>query len=1094
MDSCTNFKLYVDKAKELGQTAIAFTEHGNVYNWVEKKMYCDKQGIKYMHGVEAYLTEKHIHTKTEFVKDDEGNVIDSEEKEFKIRDNFHTVLIAKNEEGVRELNEILSIASTEDDHFYYKPRISFDEFLGLSSNIIKISACLASPLNKLPIDHPYYEKLARHYDYYEIQPHVVQDQVNYNRHLYMLAQQYNKPLIAGTDTHNQDSYKAECRSVLQLSKRVEYSGEDEFDLTYKSYDELVQMFKMQDALPESVYLEAIENTNVVADSVEPFELDVSFKYPKLYDDDEAKFRELVEEKFNAKVEQGIIPKEQVEDFIAAIKEEDRVFGVIDMRGFMLSMAEFVSWCKENDIPVGFNRGSCGGSRIAYITDITDLNPEEWKTVFSRFCNEDRKEIGDIDIDVAPEDRERVYDYIIGRFGQRLTAFILALGTITEKGTIDEIGRGLSRRWEKENFKPDQEIKEYRKELRAKIDAEKDKEVIATLRDELSDIDLKIKEIKDYNDELKKDNPYSLKIIARIKKEFEADEEGTREKYPDIFYYYDGLLNTVTSQSMHPAGIVVSPITLADNYGVFKREGHVILSIDMECIHEVSLVKYDILGLKNIGIIKDAYKLIGKPYPLSHEIDWYDEAVWEDMLRSPIGIFQFEGEFAHSMLKQFRPRSIFEMSHVNAAIRPSGASYRDRLFKRELNKNPSKIIDDLFADNLGYLIYQEDTIKFLQDICGMSGSDADNTRRAIGRKDKERLMKALPQILEGYCSNSPQARKKAEEEAKEFLQIIEDSAEYQFGYNHSVGYCMIGYLCAYLRYYYPYEFITAYLNNAKGQDDISSGSDLAREYKIKMSPVRFRYSQSNYNFDCETQTIYKGMASIKFLNKKASDQLYKLRDREYDSFMTLLTDITNETSLNSRQLEILIKIGFFSEFGNGRELLMVRDMFDLFKQGQAKQIAKHKVYEELDEAIQPFVDGDRKDGTPSKSYTILDMRGVLCTTEDVILARNMEDFSYKEKMEFQNEYLGYIDMTTNKLADRKKLFVTDLFPLKSQKTGKPWGYAAHTKSLGTGKIGRLTIRANLFDRNPFKKGSIVFADAISKNNAGYWYLDRYKIIS
>lgn len=160
LDSCTNYKLYVDKAVELGQKALAFTEHGNIYQWVEKKMYCDAKGIKYLHGIECYLTETH-----------EPNP----ETGSKVRDNYHTILIAKNYAGVLELNKLVSI-STTDSHTYYKPRISFDEFLGTSKNIIKISACLASPLNKLPFSHKRYMELARHYDYFEIQPHDFQEQ------------------------------------------------------------------------------------------------------------------------------------------------------------------------------------------------------------------------------------------------------------------------------------------------------------------------------------------------------------------------------------------------------------------------------------------------------------------------------------------------------------------------------------------------------------------------------------------------------------------------------------------------------------------------------------------------------------------------------------------------------------------------------------------------------------------------------------------------------------------------------------------------------------------------------------------------------
>ena len=238
-----------------------FTEHGNIFNWVEKKMYCDEHGIKYMHGVECYLTSA---------------------LSPKVRDNYHTVLIAKNYDGVKELNALIDLSSQE-DHFYYDPRLSLDEFKQISNNIIKISACLSSPLNKLRD-----EELIRYYDYLEVQPHVNnEDQQNYNMWLAAMSEKYKIPLIAGTDTHSISAYKAECRSILQKAKFINASWEDENDLTYKTYDELVNMFERQGALQPSCYMQAIENTNIMAASVEPFELDTSFKYPVLYDDEEA---------------------------------------------------------------------------------------------------------------------------------------------------------------------------------------------------------------------------------------------------------------------------------------------------------------------------------------------------------------------------------------------------------------------------------------------------------------------------------------------------------------------------------------------------------------------------------------------------------------------------------------------------------------------------------------------------------------------------------------------------------------------------------------------------------------------------------------
>lgn len=228
-------------------------------------------------------------------------------------------------------------------------------------------------------------------------------------------------------------------------------------------------------------------------------------------------------------------------------------------------------------------------------------------------------------------------------------------------------------------------------------------------------------------------------------------------------------------------MVISPITLPDNFGVFEKDGEICLMLDMENVHDYTgLAKYDFLLLKTVQVIDDTCKYIGIPYPRTHEIDWNDQKVWDSMVSSPVGIFQFEGSYAFDSLKKFNPKSIFDMSLVTACIRPTGASYRDSLLARIPHKNPSEMIDKLLENNLGYLVYQEDTIAFLQQICGLSGSEADNIRRAIGRKQKDRLDKAMPQILEGYCSRSSKPRDEAEHEAKEFLQVIEDSASYQFG--------------------------------------------------------------------------------------------------------------------------------------------------------------------------------------------------------------------------------------------------------------------------------------------------------------------------
>lgn len=1042
LDSCTNFKQYVDRAVELGQKAIAFTEHGRPLGWIAKKMYCDEKGIKFIRGVECYLTEK---------------LYADEETQRKIRDNYHTILIAKNDAGAAEINEAI-YNSTQPDHMYYENRITFDEFLRMSDNVIKISACLASPLSKLPVSHPMYEKLAKKYDYYEIQPHAVQEQVDYNRHLAMLAEKYHKPLIAATDAHSLDQYKAVCREILLRAKDKWYPDSDMFDLTYKSYDELVEAFRKQDAVPEKIWMQAMQNTNLMADTVEDFSIDTAIKYPILYgsaETDTKTYRETVYKKFQEKLDRGIIPPEQKADFETGLEEELRVFEKIGMSGFMLSMSEIISWCHENGIPTGNARGSVGGSKAAYVSDIIDLNPVTWRTVFSRFCNEDRKEIGDIDVDCVESDRPRIFQHIIEQFGQRKTARVPSYGTIVEKGTIEIVVKGLASRAAKPELNP--ELKKGGKTDWSKITFG-GKKVYA--------------------------------LIDEIKAAM-SSERLAREKYPSIFKYYDGLIGTKISHSVHPAGIVISPIDLISNYGVFEKDGENVMMIDMEEIHEVGLAKYDFLILKNVEIIQDIFKAIGKPYPRSDEIDWDDQNVWEDMLKSPAGIFQMEGDFAFSLLKKFEPHSIFDMSLVTAAIRPSGASYRDDLIAHKPNHNPSPQIDELLKENNGYLIYQEDVIAFLQEVCGLSGSAADSIRRGIARKKPEILEKAMPDILAGYCKNSSQPPEIAKKEAMTFLKIIEDASSYMFGKNHSIAYCLIGYLCAYLRYYYPGEFITSYLNNAANQDDISAGTELAKQRGIPMLSIRFGHSGAQYVYDKNLNAIYKGIASIKYMNAGIADSLFSLNPDDFHSF----TDVLEAVSfLDARQLEILINLDFFADFGSSEKLLEIARIYrDVFNCGKAKTIAPGKLV--YDMPYDKYCDCLTKSGKPMKSLHINDFPGLMkCVEQSVMNDSRLKGMGLAEKIDYQKEYLGYSDLVTNKEEDRRKIIVNGVFPAKRKSDGEIFAYNILARSVGSGKESRLTVFKKTFEGEKFSKGDILEAGNISKNSRGYWCLLDYKKIS
>lgn len=738
LDSTTRFSEYIKKAKELGMKAIGFSEHGNIYNWIKKKQICDKNNLKYMHGVEMYLTET---------------------IETKIRDNYHTILYARNMKGVLELNRLISL-SNDKKHFYYKPRISFDEFLNISDNIISISSCLASPLNKIDgrikkiedetskmqedmllnnegrfldeIDveiesntieavkriellNKYKKSLIEKYDFLEIQPHYKsEEQKIYNLQIYELSKKYNKKIIIGTDTHELNSYKQECRSILKKAKKMSFDNEDDFNLTFRSYEELLVECNLQGCFDESVYLEAIQNTNVLASMVEDFELDYSFKYPKLYKNEELEYLKTLNKKLEEKLKNDVIDKNKIDKYKKRLNEEYNAFKKQGMFSYMLFMSELNTWCWKNDIPVGYGRGSCTGSLSAYILDITDVDPIVWNTIFSRFVNEDRISLADIDCDYAPSDREKVYEYITKRFGENNTSYIVTFNSISEKGTIGEITRALG---------------------------------------------------------------YDFQKSIDIRKEFDECKDSCKKKYPEVFKYYDGLIGSYISVGIHPCGYISSPKTLNDNIGLYYDGEKSISQCDMKAVDSLNYVKFDILGLKNIGIIKETYELLGSDYKMSHQINWNDENVWRDMVSLPAGIFQFESAYAFSLLEKFKPKKIDDVSLINASLRPSGESYRDKILKREFHHNATKEIDNLLKNNYGYLVYQEDQIRFMQEICGMSGGRADLVRRAIGKKDDDLLKEMLPEVKDGYIKNSNKPKNVAELEVEEFLRVLSDSSDY-----------------------------------------------------------------------------------------------------------------------------------------------------------------------------------------------------------------------------------------------------------------------------------------------------------------------------
>ncbi len=376
VDSVSTYKDYVKLAQEYGMKALAFSEHGSVLEWVHKKNAIEAAGMKYIHAEEFYLTES----------------IDPENP---IRDNYHCVLIAKNYQGVRELNKLSSISFRRDGHFYYVPRISFEELENTSENIIFTSACIGGVLaseNKTAANRIMtFMRRNRSRCFLEIQHHNVERQKEYNKWLYEQSRKWGIPLIAGTDSHAHSLTSVLGRKILQQSKDISFDNEDGWDLVFKSYDGLVKAYEKQGALPIEVCLEAIENTNVMADMIEPFELDYSKKYPVLYDDS---LKTLKEKIWAGIKERGVDKYPNYQDYIERVKYEMQAYihnGAVD---FILLEEDYKSAMKKKGVDFGYSRGSVSGSLIAYLLGVTEVDSLKYSLNFERFLNVERVSLAD----------------------------------------------------------------------------------------------------------------------------------------------------------------------------------------------------------------------------------------------------------------------------------------------------------------------------------------------------------------------------------------------------------------------------------------------------------------------------------------------------------------------------------------------------------------------------------------------------------------------------------------------------------------------------------------------------------------------------
>lgn len=535
IDSVTKYKEYIEAAKNCGMTSLGFSEHGSLFEWYHKKCDIEAAGMKYIHGVEAYLTK------------------DLNEK---MRDNYHCVLVAKNYDGFLELNRMVTKSFNRNDgHFYYVPRITFEELFSTSKNIIVTSACIGGVLGKefqtdkynmLSAQQQFVEFMTKNNDrcFFEIGHHIDERQVKYNKLLRRLGASSGVRLIAGTDTHVLNDDHQLGRSILQKSKKIYFEGEDNWDLKFKTLDELIAAYEKQGALSEEAYMTAIENTNVLANMVEPFELDRSTKYPHIYKNPEKVFVEKVKKaRDNHKY---ALKNHTLKEINDVLNTEFKVYKATGSIDFMLLQTYVREWEKENGIQCGYGRGSVSGSMVAYLLGITEMDSMRFDLNFFRFQNPSRVTNCDIDTDYSGKDRDKVKQFLL-RDKMNLdsinSAEIITFNTIAEKGAVRDVCRALYKDDDPEGY---------------------------------------------------------IEITNTISKLADSDPEKARRLYPEVMRYVDIVNGTIVSVGTHPSGVLISDLPIDETVGLcsLSSSEYPVSMLNMKELDDLMYVKLSKIGWRN----------------------------------------------------------------------------------------------------------------------------------------------------------------------------------------------------------------------------------------------------------------------------------------------------------------------------------------------------------------------------------------------------------------------------------------------------------------------------------------------------------------
>lgn len=895
LDGAIQVNKLMEKMLKFGSKSVAITDHGTMYGIIDFYKKAKNNGIKPIIGCEVYVAPDSRKNR---------NYEKGEDK------NYHLILLAKNNKGLKNLQYLVSIAQLEG--FYYKPRIDKEVLAQYSEGLIGLSACLAGEPQKyimkddiagaIRAAKEYEDILGKGNYFLEIQENGIPEQRAVNNEFIKMSKVQGIPLVATNDCHYLDRGDHIAHQILmciQMQTTISQKDKLEFhsdQLYVKSPEEMWADFAdVPEACLNTLKIAEMCNINIELGNVHLPNYDVPDSYTV-----ETYFEHLAREGLHKRL--ATIPVSEHKKYIERLNFELKIITEKNYAGYYLIVWDFINYSRKNGIPVGPGRGSGAGSLVAYSLGITDIDPIKFNLLFERFLNPERKSMPDFDIDFCKNRRDEVIKYVIDKYGSDRVAQIVTFGQLLARGVIRDVGRVL-------------EIPLKIVDKVAKMIPENPGMTLERALREDPDLEKNIKQI-DKGEEL----------LTNARK-------------------LEGLLRQT---GMHAAGIVIADKPLIEYVPLcLGQNNEVLTQFEKNTIEEVGLVKFDFLGLKNLTVIDDTVKLIRKRYNNDFNINnipLNDKKTYELLSSGDTsGIFQLESAGMKALLKKLRPSKFEDIIALVALYRPGpiGSGMLDDFVKRKHGEQEVTYLlpelEPILADTYGILVYQEQVMQIAQVIAGYSLGNADLLRRAMGKKKPEEMKKHKEVFLHGSSElNIEGAQKRGFDVkiAEEIFNLMEKFADYGFNKSHSAAYAMISYQTAYLKAHYPVEYMSQLLSS-----ELDKGGKIVvfieecKKMGIKVLPPSI--NESSRDFTIDEASIRFGLGAIKNVGFNAIDSIIEARKEE--TFKSLY-DFCSRVDLrlvNRKVIESLIKTGVFDEFGFTRMTLMTI-LDKAIEYGQTKQ--------------------------------------------------------------------------------------------------------------------------------------------------------------